>query len=324
MSPQRWQWLAIAVLAALAWGGAHGVAARGAREHASKRGEIVKASLPGRPHLDYFVYLPKQVTPETPLLVSVHGIAREARAQAELFAPLATKHGFSVVAPLFDDDTYNDYQRLGRRGKGARADAALDRLLDELERKGIASGRVFLFGYSGGAQFVHRYVMAHPQRVSGGIAAAAGWYTFPDPGAEYPYGIRVGAELPGVRLRPSDFLRVPMLAVVGDDDRERDENLRQFRAIDRQQGRNRVERARRWVRAMRKAAAEREIRPRVELALLDGAGHSFEDSMRAGLGELVVETLERWSGSLDESGRASARASEPAAPGSPWCMVGGR
>jgi pimeloyl-ACP methyl ester carboxylesterase len=171
----------------------------------------------------------------------------------------------------------------------------------------LASGQIFLFGYSGGGQFVHRYVMAHPEGVRGGIVAASGWYTFPDPSVQYPYGIRADSDLPGVRLRPGAFLRVPMLAVVGGDDRERDENLRRSRALDRVQGRNRVERARHWVHAMRKAAEARDA-ARVELALLEGAGHSFEDSMKAGLGELVADYLGKWRSPLEKSGNAGSGA----------------
>jgi hypothetical protein len=73
---------------------------------------------------------------------------------------------------------------------------------------------------------------------------------------------------------------------------------------------------------MRAAAKKREMRPQVELALLKGAGHSFEESMRAGLGELVVEALARWH--REETGDASVRASEPVAPGSRWCVADGR
>ena len=268
------------------------------------QGEVVEASLPGRPPLDYCLFVPADASRDVLLLVAIHGISRNAREQAESFAPLAARHGFSVVAPHFDERAYDDYQRLGRRGRGARADAALGRLIDELERRGVAPKEIFLFGYSGGGQFVHRYVMAHPEGVRAGIVTAAGWYTFPDPSADYPYGIRVAAELPGVLFRPSAFLRVPMLAVVGDDDRERDENLRRFRVLDRRQGRNRVERAERWVGAMRTAAREREMQPRVELAMLEGAGHSFADSMQAGLGEVVVDYLIRWRSPLEESGNA--------------------
>ncbi len=343
MSSRRWSWLPVAALASLALGGLLGPpgpsdapepapsrrqlrradpAAHPAKGRTVTRGEVVEASLTGRLSLDYFLFVPADAPRDAPLLVTIHGISRNAREHAESFAPLAARYGFIVVAPRFEEGRYDDYQRLGRRGRGPRADAALDHLIDELERRGLASGELFLFGYSGGAQFVHRYVMAHPERVRAGIVASAGWYTFPDPTVDYPYGIRLDAELPDVRLRPEAFLRVPMLAVVGDDDRERDESLRRSAALDRQQGKNRVERAKRWVRAMRTAARERDMHPRVDLALLEDAGHSFEESMQAGLGERVFGYLSRWRSPLGESGIADGRAPEAATPRSRWCAPG--
>ena len=325
MSSSRWAWLLLAVLTAIA-AFALGEVVLGWADPAARvgtgiRGQVVKASLSGRRPLDYFLFVPTGAPRDAPLLVSIHGISRKARLQAERFAPFAARYGFNVVAPQFDEDEFDDYQRLGRRGRGPRADEALDYLLDELARQGVACGDLFLFGYSGGAQFVHRYVMAHPERVRAGIVASAGWYTFPDPSVDYPYGTRVDAKLRGVRLRPDEFLRVPMLAVVGNDDRKRDESLRRSHALDHQQGRNRVERAERWVRAMQRAAKKRDMTPRVELALLEGSGHSFEEGMNVGLGEVVADYLTRWR--RPETASAAFRAREVAAPWSRWCVAGG-
>jgi hypothetical protein len=75
---------------------------------------------------------------------------------------------------------------------------------------------------------------------------------------------------------------------------------------------------------MTQAARERDLQPRVELALLDEAGHSFAESMEAGLGELVVDYVGRWRGPLRESERADLRTSSQAAPESRWCVAHGR
>ena len=67
-----------------------------------------------------------------------------------------------VIAPLFDAAGFPDYQRLGRRGLGSRADLALIALVDDvLSSRGLQSRKLHLFGHSGGAQFTHRFVIAH-------------------------------------------------------------------------------------------------------------------------------------------------------------------
>ncbi len=195
------------------------------------------------------------------------------------------------MAPHFSRPRFRDYQRLGRGGRGARADQALERLVEEVARETHArAGRVFLFGYSGGGQFVHRYVMAHPQRVAAAVVGSAGWYTFPDAERRYPRGIRTRGDLAGVRFEPDAFLRVPLLVTVGERDVERDASLRQSEALDREQGRNRVERAERWVEAMREAARQQGLPPAVALRRLEGVGHSFEDNVERGaLAKLAFE-----------------------------------
>jgi pimeloyl-ACP methyl ester carboxylesterase len=252
--------------------------------------------LPRRTHtcgLDHLVYVPTTVTPDAPLLIAVHGYSRNAWEQAECFAPLCEASGMVLAAPHFSEAEWSNYQRLGGAGEGPRADHALDEMVLELRRElDLLLGHVSLFGYSGGGQFAHRYVMAHPARITSAVVAAPGWYTFPDRERPYPYGARIGSRLEGVRMEAESFLRVPMLVVVGEhDDDERSEHLRRSPRLDQQQGTSRLERATRWVSAMQDAAAALGTPPRVRFASIPGAGHSFTECMENGLGELVLEHI---------------------------------
>jgi pimeloyl-ACP methyl ester carboxylesterase len=244
------------------------------------------------PALEYWTQGTADAAP-APLLIVVHGISRCPRTQIERFGPIARRHGFAVAAPYFAEGDWDDFQRLGRRGRGARADLALLRLISRLQADGIATREVFLFGYSGGGQFAHRFAMAHPDDVRATVVAAPGWYTFPDPALAYPRGLRVGDELPGVSMSPADLLRVPMRVVVGALDIERDQSLRSSARIIGQQGKHRLERATRWVDAMNRAATRRRLPAPVDLRILHDTGHSFEASMDAGLGELVFDFVVR-------------------------------
>ena len=244
----------------------------------------VPASHPGE--LAYHAHVPKRAVEAgvASLVVAVHGISLNALEQITSFAPFATDRGHVLLAPCFDTPEDADYQRLGRRGRGRRADLALDDAIRRLaESSGIRFARRFFFGYSGGGQFVHRYLMTHPDRVDGAVVAAAGWYTFPDTRHAYPMGLRVGGALAGARMEPAQFLRVPVLAVVGSLDVERDDSIRTTSKVDQRQGGDRRERARRWIAAMRAAARARNLSARHELDELDGAGHSFLECVEAGL-----------------------------------------
>ena len=258
------------------------------------RGRILHRRTASQTPLDYLAYVPNGARSDAPLLVAVHGYTRDAQEQAESFAPLCESAGCVLAAPLFDEATFPDYQRLGRPGRGERADHAVDEMVQDLRfAAGLLLGNVSLFGYSGGGQFTHRYLMAYPKRVCRAIVAAPGWYTFPDRERAYPYGSRVGHRLEGVRMDADAFLRVPVLVIVGDqDDETRAENLRREPRLDLQQGQSRLERGARWVHAMNDAAQRLGFAPSVRFALLAGAGHSFADCMESGLGELVMREID--------------------------------
>lgn len=262
------------------------------KKSALPRKQVLRFDRRDRPGESYFVYVPSPGGQGSPLFVAVHGISRNAFELAQTFAGYCEECGAVLVAPLFTEDHSGDYQRLGRAGRGPRADAALDSILEEVEwLTGADATQIHLFGHSGGAQFAHRYAMAYPHRVARAAIASAGWYTFPDRQRRYPYGIRSSQDLPDVRFDPEDFLRVPITVLVG----ERDitpEHMRSTDRVNRQQGETRVERARNWVAAMRAEAKAHHVDSLVSLELIPDGDHSFTNLVRSGrLGERVFSAL---------------------------------
>jgi len=245
------------------------------------RGRVLLRALRSDPTQEYLAYVPHSAARNAPVLVSVHGISRNAYEQAVVFSELCEKYGVVLVVPVFHAVTHRDYQRLGRKGRGPRVDRLLHRVLAEAASvTGADATQVFLFGFSAGAQFAHRYLMAHPHRVARAVVAAAGWYTFPDPKQRFPYGIRPNGSLKGVVFDAERFLCVPVEVLVGSRDLG-STNLKRGERVD-VQGANRVERARRWVAAMRAAAAAHGLKPAVTLTEVPGIDHSFAEFMERG------------------------------------------
>ncbi len=233
----------------------------------------------GRSELRYALYVPGRVGPESPCLVSIHGISRNAREHARRFASYAEPLGAVVVAPLFGRTHFPGYQRLGR---GLRAVEGLDCILDDVARRtGVRTQRLHLFGHSGGGQFVHRYVMFHPQRIVRAAVSAAGWYTFPDPALPYPYGLRGAARVWGRPVEPWRLLRVPVAVFVGERDTTQ-QALRREPALDLQQGTDRIQRGRAWTRAMARAAGRLGLATPFPFELLPQAGHDFGEAVDRG------------------------------------------
>lgn len=256
-------------------------------------GKIVSRKLINDSKQEYFLYLPRKRCIGRPIFITVHGVKRMAKEHAREFAPFADRHNVVLVAPLFPKNRFNDYQRLGFNGKSVRSDLALNRIIEEVVfLTGADTKKLYMFGYSGGGQFVHRYAMAYPQNLKRIVVAAPGWYTFPNHKIRYPRGIRKTRKLLDIAFDPAQFLSIPVCVMVGDKDIHRDAELNKSFRIDRQQGYNRLERGKTWVRSMENAARARNMNTKFDFQILSGCHHSFLKCMRKGqMGQRVFNFL---------------------------------
>jgi len=263
------------------------------RNHGLPRGRILRRNLISDPRQGYLLYLPRGVASEAArVLVTVHGISRNAEEQARAFMADAEQNDTLLVAPIFDSARFRDYQRLGRAGRGPRSDLALQRILREVALlTGADCRRPDLFGYSGGGQFVHRYAFAHPLQVGKVVLGAPGWYSLPDPKRRFPYGTARCKGLPGIAFEAADYLRVPFYTLVGELDHQRDDELNKSRRLDRRQGEQRIARGRNWIEAMRRAALRHGLATEYRLDLLPDADHSFSACIDGGLSGRVFGFL---------------------------------
>lgn len=226
-----------------------------------------------------------------PVLVAIHGISRNAAEIATRFARHPALAQTTIIAPLFTKEGFGQYQQLQtRKGSQTRADVALLGLLDELAGElGVDTARLRLFGFSGGAQMAHRFAMFHPQRVERLCVVSAGWYAMPDPALAWPYGIGDGT---GAPLVAPDFLDIPTTVIVGNRDTRVDGSVRQDPEILEHQGRNRLRRARCYVRAVEAYAASLGKPARHRLLTLHGVSHDFTQCVNEGdLVEIVAQNL---------------------------------
>jgi pimeloyl-ACP methyl ester carboxylesterase len=237
------------------------------------------------PRTRYLRFQPRHPDPQRPPLVCVHGISRDAHGHLAAFTEWADRTGTELLAPLFDRRRFRGYQRLKSSNRTLDPVAALDAILGE-----TAGDRpCMLYGFSGGAQFAHRYALVRPERVAGIALAAAGWYTFPTAAASFPYGLAPGRLPKSLEIDVPGFLRLPKCVLVGDRDVERDSALRSSRLLDREQGDNRLARAMAWVAAVNRAAARIPGAPACELVVVPGAGHDWQECYELGrMHELVA------------------------------------
>lgn len=260
------------------------------------RGEVLSRALAGSSEPSYLLYLPSREGSRDRPLVLVHGQSRGADDLVEVFRPFAEHYGAMLIAPVFDRERSAGYQRLGLSSRSearSRPDVRLRRVLEDVrELTGRSTERFHLFGHSGGAQFAHRFVMAHPESVERYAISAAGWYTSPDPSVAFPHGMKAVPKVPNLAANINKFLGVPACVLVGAEDTLRNASLNTSARVDRTQGRTRVERASNWVTAMATAARQRGLEPAVRLQVLPEVGHRFGDLASHGrLGQIVSQYL---------------------------------
>ncbi|HLL18482.1 MAG TPA: hypothetical protein VK439_06850 [Rubrivivax sp.] len=150
-------------------------------------GAITGIQCKAHPGMGYFLFVPLQLllrrAAEAQLIVSVHGNSRNARDFRDHFARLAQAHDAVVLAPLFPMDMAQPIpdQAYTTLAPGPqRADQVLIDMIDEVAALlRMRFSRTVMFGFSGGAQFAHRFCYVHPHRVQAVSIGAPGFVTLP-------------------------------------------------------------------------------------------------------------------------------------------------
>ena len=157
-----------------------------------------------------------------PVLLAVHDTFRDIGALREAFVGLADECRCVVLLPLFpaaigDPNDVDNYKQVAYRD--IRFDLIVLDMLDEMaERWGVLADRCFLFGFSGGAQFAHRFAYLHPDRLTAASVAAPGRTTRLCHSASWPDGIDDIRTRFGVAFDHANLAAVPLHLVVGEGD----------------------------------------------------------------------------------------------------------
>jgi hypothetical protein len=134
--------------------------------------------------VSYCLYIPQHADgdPERfPLLVVQHGTARTAVRYRDEFREFCERERCAVLTPLFpagigDPDDLHNFKFL--EYQGIRFDLLLLEIVAEAARRFPVQGEKFyLYGFSGGGQFAHRFLYLHPDRLAAITIGAPGRIT---------------------------------------------------------------------------------------------------------------------------------------------------
>jgi poly(3-hydroxybutyrate) depolymerase len=242
------------------------------------------------PPVRVFIAVPQRVSARTRIMVVLHGTLRNADEYVHAWPGWAARTGHVVVAPEFDRRRWpggrsynlgNVFSDSGGRGElvpeGRWAFTVVEELVGWVRRVLKLPEEAFaLWGHSAGAQFIHRFLLFRPRApVQVAFAAGCGWFTLPDAGRRFPYGLRHPLLRFGAQ-ELEDYLRRPLVIMRAELDTERDVHLRTTRGAERQ-GRNRFERAGRAY----EVAQALDAGCRWRLVTVPGVGHDWVEMARA-------------------------------------------
>ncbi|KAL6890524.1 Alpha/Beta hydrolase protein [Trichoderma evansii] len=204
-------------------------------------GKIPRRALISEPRVSYSLYIPpdhykdnlqaqvngasQAAVCKLPLLVFIHGTLRDDSYADRGLIPFAESTPCAILAPLFpaglDSSTDLDSYKL-LRSPTLRSDLALLDMLNEVAYRwpGIDTDKIFLMGYSGGAQFAHRFLYLYPERLAAVSIGAPGSVTILDRSTSWPTGISDVEELFEKRIDTNLIKQVKIQLVVGDADVE--------------------------------------------------------------------------------------------------------
>ncbi|HZZ93470.1 MAG TPA: serine hydrolase [Usitatibacter sp.] len=242
---------------------------------------------PGRPRaVTVHAYRPASFTPESPVLIVLHGRNRNGRNYRDRWIAEANRHGFLVAVPEFSEADYAHPHEYNH-GDMKRADGSLkprgewlfpvvDAVFEDLRaRAGSRRERYFLFGHSAGGQVVHRLAtFAWSPRIERAVSANAGSYTLPVRDEAFPFGLG-GMELTDEELRA--FFSRPLLILLGEEDNDPNHYQLPREPAAMRQGPHRFARGHHYMEVARREAQRLGVPLAWRVATAPGVAHSVGD-----------------------------------------------
>lgn len=190
---------------------------------------VSATTIPTNPDGDFFLYIPTNAAARGPLqvLVTVHGMGGNGTSFCQNLINRAEQDGWILVSPTYH---YRDnFNPVTVRQDDTELLPRLAQYIDDLPAKtGLPiRDKVLLYGFSRGAQIVHRFAEFYPDKTLAVALFAAGTYTLPMPTMnvggtsttlDLPYGVADLQRYTGAPFDAAAFRQIPFFIGVGGAD----------------------------------------------------------------------------------------------------------
>ena len=240
-----------------------------------------------KPDVELFYKLPKEINPDTKVLFIIHGGSRDAERYLSYWLEHAKDKNVILIAPHFTKENFPYYQTLGMATFSGRIINDKSEWLDNSiknffiffkNKYSLKNDKYLMFGFSGGSQFIHRYLMyGNDKAIEKAAIGSAGWYTFIS-GEQFPYGIK---NMPIELGRIEWLLSQEILFLLGTkDNNPNDSSLNKSRGA-KKQGKHRLDRGNAYFKNLITVGDRFNVPFRWRYKLIEGLDHSTKDMSQA-------------------------------------------
>ncbi len=158
----------------------------------------ISTNNPVNMNLKYFYYIPSSLLNtdvQFPVIVCVPGQSGDGQDfVTDEILNMAKKNGFGILAPSFQYEGDSEYMR-GRSYQfpAAWSGNALIEMLNTAKEDGLNYSKLYMLGFSAGAQFSARFSLLHPEMLKACAVLASGGRILPNKQNDVNYFIGVGS-----------------------------------------------------------------------------------------------------------------------------------
>jgi hypothetical protein len=257
--------------------------------------------------VEVYYHIPNGDISTMPIVMSFHGSSRNGSDYRDYWITMANANGFMVFAPEFSSSNYpglgDSYLMANIFDDGDNPSlstynnpdewtfSVLDPIFENIKSDISGTQEAYIaWGHSGGAQFLHRFIMYMPSsKLDVAVCSNAGWYTVPENTVSFPYGILNG-QLPNSTLITA-FSKKLIVHLGQNDTDPNSPGLRRNSVVDNQQGIHRLERGQYFFSTSQSTAQGLNTAFNWEKHEAAGIGHDAQQMANAALPYILMRTL---------------------------------